>query len=687
MNCVKISYLYFGSLQTKNGPVITKILPDQDSHNDDSRIDKEIVANGNVEDRNGVRSTNYATEHFSLNKTPTYQSGAVEWPALPRPPTRWITAERLEAAMFKNEGHNCDEDSFSAAEFDSIKESNCTFALKSTKISNESFITFVTRYGTELSPNQAEHVTKLVPKNMIHFVFDPKILTGGYEPPIICQICGLEGHLQSECPDEKSPCLKDIKLPLGNDHMMMLDKLCQDVINDWRPRDLEIKNRTLFMNKLAQFIGQYFSPMAVLTIFGSSANGFAFSQSDLDICLTFKDVKCYSDDESVSIIQNLSSILKKMPGLRNVQAITNAKVPIVKFIHPSSNLEGDISLYNTLAQENTRMIKLYSLIDKRVHSLGYMVKYFAKSCDIGDASRGSLSSYAYILMLLHYLQRCNPPVIPILQELYPGRKENFYEEDNMKPKNVVDGWNAWFFDDLNRLRDVWPYLGENRQSVGTLWLGFLDYYARCFDDKNEVICIRQSRPLSKFEKMWNSPCIAIEDPFDLSHNLGAGISRKMNLYIKKAFVKTRNHFGFLPQPLPCHYKLYLFDPKAMADGSPPNDRGCRACGKIGHLVRDCPRNRKNNDDRKKREQKEQADMQERQRKDSTSKDAIVHQIKEQERIQPSRVEKILKEKEQAVKIENYQSPHGIKITKARLESDDSSDDDCIVENASYEGKP
>ena len=29
------------------------------------------------------------------------------------------------------------------------------------------------------------------------------------------------------------------------------------------------------------------------------------------------------------------------------------------------------------------------------------------------------------------------------------------------------------------------------------------------------------------------------------------------------------------------FQLYLFDPKAMADGSPPNDRGCRACGKIG----------------------------------------------------------------------------------------------------------
>ncbi len=44
-----------------------------------------------------------------------------------------------------------------------------------------------------------------------------------------------------------------------------------------------------------------------------------------------------------------------------------------------------------------------------------MAKFFAKVCDIGDASRGSLSSYAYILMLLHYLQQCNPPVIPVLQ--------------------------------------------------------------------------------------------------------------------------------------------------------------------------------------------------------------------------------------------------------------------------------
>ncbi len=91
---------------------------------------------------------------------------------------------------------------------------------------------------------------------------------------------------------------------------------------------------------------------------------------------------------------------------------------------------------------------------------------------------------------------------------------------------MVDGWDAWFFDDMDKLGKMWPGLGCNKESVTELWLGFLQYYAVDFDDKNLVVCTRQLQPLSKFEKMWNSPCIAIEDPFELSHNLGAGISRK-----------------------------------------------------------------------------------------------------------------------------------------------------------------
>ena len=50
----------------------------------------------------------------------------------------------------------------------------------------------------------------------------------------------------------------------------------------------------------------------------------------------------------VEIIEDLAKKLKKHKGLYQVIAITSAKVPIVKFKHRAFQVEGDISLYNTL---------------------------------------------------------------------------------------------------------------------------------------------------------------------------------------------------------------------------------------------------------------------------------------------------------------------------------------------------
>lgn len=108
------------------------------------------------------------------------------------------------------------------------------------------------------------------------------------------------------------------------------------------------------------------------------------------------------------------------------------------------------------ALHNTHLLASYAAIDRRVKILCYVMKVFAKvsmifsslnqrschsstgilfplyctfhafwpfltfllqMCDIGDASRGSLSSYAYTLMVLFFLQQRNPPVIPVLQEV------------------------------------------------------------------------------------------------------------------------------------------------------------------------------------------------------------------------------------------------------------------------------
>lgn len=109
------------------------------------------------------------------------------------------------------------------------------------------------------------------------------------------------------------------------------------------------------------------------------------------------------------------------------------------------------NLFCFQALHNTHLLASYAAIDRRVKILCYVMKVFAKvsmlhslthtnthhriilycrlcwitvfifiwlqMCDIGDASRGSLSSYAYTLMVLFFLQQRNPPVIPVLQEV------------------------------------------------------------------------------------------------------------------------------------------------------------------------------------------------------------------------------------------------------------------------------
>ena len=83
-----------------------------------------------------------------------------------------------------------------------------------------------------------------------------------------------------------------------------------------------------------------------------------------------------------------------------------------------------------------------------VQILGFMAKMLAKRCSIGDASRGTLSSYAYTLMVIHYLQQVKPPIIPVLQEIQVAGDRSKY---------TIDGWDTWFFDDARNLVFRWIY--------------------------------------------------------------------------------------------------------------------------------------------------------------------------------------------------------------------------------------
>ncbi|XP_005154984.2 terminal uridylyltransferase 7 [Melopsittacus undulatus] len=420
----------------------------------------------------------------------------------------------------------------------------------------------------------------------LFYEFSKTAFTKGKSPTVVCSLCKREGHLKRDCPEDLKKIELDPLPELTPKFSVILDQVCVQCYRDFSPSIVEDQAREHIRQNLENFIRHDF-PGTKLNLFGSSKNGFGFKESDLDICMTIDGLETAEGLDCIRIIEDLAKVLKKQSGLRSVLPITTAKVPIVKFFHVRSGLEVDISLYNTLALHNTRLLSSYAAIDPRVKYLCYTMKVFTKICDIGDASRGSLSSYAYTLMVLYFLQQRNPPVIPVLQEIYKEPK---------KPEILVDGWNVYFFDKIDELSVVWPDYGKNTESVGQLWLGLLRFYTEEFDFKEHVICIRSKNLLTTFKKQWTSKYIVIEDPFDLNHNLGAGLSRKMTNFIMKAFINGRRLFGTPIKVFPKGYPSkmeYFFDPEVLTEGElAPNDRCCRTCGKIGHFMRDCPMRRK-----------------------------------------------------------------------------------------------
>ncbi|NXM65400.1 TUT7 uridylyltransferase, partial [Serilophus lunatus] len=420
----------------------------------------------------------------------------------------------------------------------------------------------------------------------LFYEFSKQHFTKGKSPTVICSLCKREGHLKNDCPEDFKKIELDPLPALTPQFSVVLDQVCVQCYHDFAPNIIEDHARECIRQNLEIFIKQDF-PGTKLDLFGSSKNGFGFKQSDLDICMTIDGLETAEGLDCIRIIEDLAKVLKKQSGLRNVLPITTAKVPIVKFFHVRSGLEVDISLYNTLALHNTRLLSSYAAVDPRVKYLCYTMKVFTKICDIGDASRGSLSSYAYTLMVLYFLQQRNPPVIPVLQEIY---------KESKKPEILVDGWNVYFFDKIEELSVIWPDYGKNTESIGQLWLGLLRFYTEEFDFKEHVICIRRRNLLTTFKKQWTSKYIVIEDPFDLNHNLGAGLSRKMTNFIMKAFINGRRVFGTPVKVFPKEYPSkmeYFFDPEVLTEGElAPNDRCCRTCGKIGHFMKDCPMRRK-----------------------------------------------------------------------------------------------
>ncbi|KAL3814887.1 hypothetical protein ACJIZ3_016155 [Penstemon smallii] len=288
------------------------------------------------------------------------------------------------------------------------------------------------------------------------------------------------------------------------------------------PNEEKVKQKQL-LTVLEKLVSKEY-PEARLFLYGSCANSFGFSKSDIDVCLA---MELQNVDKS-DILLKLADIFESN-NLQNVQALTRARVPIVKLMDPVTGISCDICINNVLAVVNTKLLRDYAQIDERLRQLVFIVKHWAKSRQVNETYHGTLSSYAYVLMCIHFLQQRRPAILPCLQ----GMETTYFAN--------VDNVECAYFDQVEKLHN---YGSRNGESIAQLVWAFFHYWAYCHDYANDVISVRTGRTLSKRAKDWtrrvgnDRHLICIEDPFEVSHDLGRVVDKFSIRVLREEFERA-----------------------------------------------------------------------------------------------------------------------------------------------------
>lgn len=336
-----------------------------------------------------------------------------------------------------------------------------------------------------------------------------------------------------------------------------------------------------------------------VVIFGSSANGFGSPKSDLDMCLQLPEGSRLNHEAGGEAMAKLAQYLDTF-GMKSVDtARLTARIPIVMFQCPNPMstgngeddlIECDLSMHNTLAVLNTALLRTYAEITPVTRVLAAIIKRWAKARDINNPARHTLSSYGYIIMLLHFLsyhkrngnglvsavappegnassrKESDPsstPLLPNLQWMDPAwpnfPKGTPYKELRSLPKDIKEHpleekktINAYFYkpstpNDKALLQMLFP--GQDL-SLAILLASFFRYYAYEFDYKRQVVSLHSTATRGVLEREvkaeldgWRnySAALTIEDPFetfyDVAHVLRGGYYHRIRREFTVAYSK------------------------------------------------------------------------------------------------------------------------------------------------------
>jgi len=255
--------------------------------------------------------------------------------------------------------------------------------------------------------------------------------------------------------------------------------------------------------------------LAKVEPYGSHVNNFLIDLSDIDICIV---PKCPLSDFNIYLEKLKDFIVTKKIGECKLTH-TNNRYMLIKIIDSETRFVIDITVHNILPILNTNLLCLYSFLDQRFHIVGMYLKYWAKINKIHGAADNNLSSYAILLMLIHFLQKIvEPKVLPNLQKM--ENKVKTYEYNN-GDKTIKA--NIFFEKDILKIKNEMMKGDQNTDSATVLLVKFFEYYSYYFDYHNQKISIHKDLN-DTVKTVMDGIAFSIDDPFDETHNPGRSMT-------------------------------------------------------------------------------------------------------------------------------------------------------------------
>lgn len=302
-----------------------------------------------------------------------------------------------------------------------------------------------------------------------------------------------------------------------------------------------------------------------LEVYGSCLSNLSIGvSSDVDISIHIPELKAAKDrfERGTMTAQKYDSILKRHvycvrgrlqdfnKDFFDTEAVARARVPVVKGTYrfaenphtKDGSLAFDICFFNDIAVRNSTLIRDYTEVSQTSKDLMMAVKKWAKDHRVCSSADQKLSSYAWMILVIHYLQQIG--LLPNLQCTELMKKAGF--EPGSDPTHTINALNTAFvpWEHVKQMNawDSPPELAEVPVSV--LLHGFFHYLASHLPSRLLAASIRTSamtpKPLSN---KCSLSFLCIEDPFETfdshcPHELGSPADNKAQMEIMNLLEKA-----------------------------------------------------------------------------------------------------------------------------------------------------